>query len=247
MIDEITLTEEVKIFERPIISPKSYEWVDGEVVAIILKTAKWNVDLCGKNMLDWVKMACAGVDMVVLDEPSEEDFISLITQSSKGKRIAVVLYSDTPLLSRQTILSALDYFSSHAMNAMSLSRGYIFDVEYLEKTEQIYSPGVKNLAPNEFRIIDSAQDIGYACEQLWQKIRDFHKNSGVILKGENTIFIDADVQIESGVTIEPFNVIKGSSVIEENVLLKSGNYIENSLVSSGSVLQGETIVNGQAK
>ena len=66
-----------------------------------------------------------------------------------------------------------------------------------------------------------------------------------ILKGENTIFIDADVQIEKGVVIEPFNVIKGDSIIEGGVVLKSGNYIEGSLIKSGAVLLGKNVIGGK--
>lgn len=239
--------EETSFFRENILAPKNYGWVEDEVIALIFKADKHNFDLCGKTMTDWVRLACVRMQDKVLDEPKEEDFLSTVKNNADGKRIALVLYSDTPLLSQQTILNVLDYFSSHDMNALTLPRGYIFKVEYLKTALEIVSTARKNFAPEEFRIISSAEDISDACEIMWNKIRAFHKQSGVILKGEQTIFIDADVHIESGVIIEPNNMIKGQSVIEENVVLKSGNYIEDTIVKAGSVLQGKKIISGGEK
>ena len=52
--------------------------------------------------------------------------------------------------------------------------------------------------------------------------------------GEENIFIEADVQIESGVIIYPFNTLKGETYIGKNVTLESGNYIEDSVVLDGA-------------
>ena len=246
MIDTMMPLEQV-IIPKPIISPKSYDWVGDEVEAIIIRADKHDFDLCGKTMLDWVKIACAGIETQVIDEPSDEQFISTIALKAEGKKIVIVLYSDTPLLQRQTILSVLDYFSSHPANTMSLPRGYVFNVDYLLRTKEIISPAHKNFSPDEFEIISTPEQIGKAYQTLQHRIRAYHKSNGVILKGEQTIFIDADVQIEKGVVIDPNNVLAGESVIEENVRLKSGNYIENSVIKSGSVLQGKTIVDGQER
>lgn len=236
--------EENSFFKETILAPKNYGWVEEEVIALIFKADKSDFDLCGKTMTDWVRLACVRMQNRVLEEPREENFLSTVKNNAENKKIALVLYSDTPLLSQQTILNALDYFSSHDMNALTLPRGYIFKVEYLKTALEIVSTARKNFAPEEFKIISSAADISDACEIMWNKIRAFHKQSGVILKGEQTIFIDADVHIESGVVIEPNNIIKGQSVIEEGVVLKCGNYIEDTIIKAGSVLQGKNIISG---
>lgn len=54
---------------------------------------------------------------------------------------------------------------------------------------------------------------------------------------KNLCYIEKSVKIGNNVVIHPFNVILGNSVIEDNVVLKQGNYIENSKVGSGSVVE----------
>ncbi len=245
MINDLMLDEPIKITEKPILSPKNFDWVEDEVVAIIFETKGHDVDLCGKTMTQWVKLACVRIPTIVMPLPRDEDFASSVCQAAEGKKIALVLYSDTPLLKQDTVLKVLDEFSSLGMNALSLLRGYVFKVDYLNSAKEIFSPARRSIAPEQFQQVETAEQIGEAAEIIWQRIRDFHKQNGVILKGEKTIFIDADVQIESGVVIEPMNIITGSSVIEENVLIKSGNYIENSVIKSGAILQGKRIVNGE--
>ena len=63
--------------------------------------------------------------------------------------------------------------------------------------------------------------------------------------GVNTIFIDADVEIDSKVIIYPNNIIKGESIISSGTLLESGNYIENSIISNDCHLIGAHIENSK--
>lgn len=241
-----TLIEEEKstIFEQPIIAPKDFAWVRDEAMAVIFHTSGDDVDICGKTKLEWVQLACVNMLTKVVDEPKDEDFFSTLKNLSAGKKFVVVLYSNTPLLKQNTILEALDYISSKNVNAIMLPKGFIFKSEYLSGT-MVSTPVRKNIAPEQFEEIDSPNAISGACEKIWDEIRMFHKNNGIVLKGENTIFIDADVVIESGTIIEPNNIIKGHSTIGQNVMLKSGNYIEDSIVASGETLVRKTIINGE--
>lgn len=65
---------------------------------------------------------------------------------------------------------------------------------------------------------------------LNKRILDYHKERGVVFFGENTVFVDADVEIESGCVIYPNNIIKGESYIGRDVILESGNYIFDTIV-----------------
>lgn len=241
-----TLIEEEKsiIFEQPIIAPKDFGWVRDEAMAVIFHTPGDEIDICGKTKLEWVQLACVNMLTKVVDEPDEDEFFSTLKNLSSGKKFVVVLYSNTPLVKQNTILEALDYISSKNVNALILPKGFIFKAAYLEGG-MMSTPVRKNIAPEQFEEVDTPQLISQACEKIWSEIREFHKNNGIVLKGENTIFIDADVVIESGTIIEPNNIIKGHSVISQNVVLKSGNYIENSVISPGEVVIRKTIIDGE--
>ena len=246
ILEEETLVEEQStIFDKQLISPKNFDWVKDEVAVLIFHTPNDKFEICGKSMLEWVGLACAKMQTQILQEVGDENLLSTIREHSQDKNIVLVLYSDTPLLQQKTVLNILDYFCCKNMNALILPRGFVFKNEFLQNSNEVASPVRKSFAPEEFEQIANAEQISSAFEVLQSRIRKFHQHSGVILKGENTIFIDADVQIEKGVVIEPFNVIKGDSIIEGGVVLKSGNYIEGSLIKSGAVLLGKNVIGGK--
>lgn len=57
------------------------------------------------------------------------------------------------------------------------------------------------------------------------------------LIGKRTIFIDKLVKIGKNVTIYPGNIIIGKTIIEDNVVLKAGNYIKDSVIKSGANIE----------
>ena len=104
MIEELTIEEtkieeeESSILSKAIVTAKSYDWVEEESLAIILRRPLANLQLCGKSQLDWVKLACGKMQKVVLDEVKEEDFLQVLRPYAESKKYIIVLYSDTPLL-----------------------------------------------------------------------------------------------------------------------------------------------------
>jgi bifunctional UDP-N-acetylglucosamine pyrophosphorylase/glucosamine-1-phosphate N-acetyltransferase len=65
-------------------------------------------------------------------------------------------------------------------------------------------------------------------------------NDVEILKPES-VYIEPEVDIESGVIIYPNNSIRGNSKIYEDVILKENNVVENSKIGVGSCCSGSII------
>ena len=86
-------------------------------------------------------------------------------------------------------------------------------------------------------MIDDAQKISFAFKILQNRILQYHKQRGVVLFGENTIFVDADVEIEEGAVIFPNNIIKGESYVGKNAILESGNYILDTIICDEAFVQ----------
>ena len=124
----------------------------------------------------------------------------------------------------------MDHFSKKKMNVLKLQRGYVFKKDYLQVSKMILSSSVERFGEEDFVVVDNAAKINYAFNVMNARILAYHKQNGVILLGENTIFIDADVEIESGTVIYPNNIIKGESYIGQNAILESGNYILDTIV-----------------
>lgn len=239
-IDEIdTMVEENQISFDFLATPQTltkvenFDWVADETLVVILRAKNEispDFEICGKKMLDWVALACSGCKQKILDDPGEDNLLSAIKDIAEEFNFVVVLYSDTPLLQKQTFLEIMDYFSKHRMNVLKLLRGYVFKGEYLKNARMMLSTAMEEFNKDEFAIISTPQMASQAFKVLNDRILTYHKERGVVLFGENTIFIDADVEIEGGTVIYPSNVIKGESYIGKNVILESGNYIIDTIV-----------------
>lgn len=212
------------------------DWIKEEVLFVVVKAYHDdvvkdmpNLSLCGKKMIDWVLNAGSGCERMVIDEG--QDVIERVRNIHTDKKIIAVFYSDTPLLDKVTFNKFCDYFSSRNMNFLKLSRGFFVKSEFLKANYSI-AQGASELDDKNLLVCDSAKVINYVSTLLYNKILNYHIKNGVIIYGQNSVYIDADVEIESGVIIYPNNVIKGQSIIEENVILGSGNVVDNSIISS---------------
>ncbi|MDE6583272.1 MAG: hypothetical protein K2K31_01315, partial [Clostridia bacterium] len=205
-----------------------------EETLVVLVKAKGeissNFEILGKKMIDWVSLATSGCQQRIIEEPTEEELLDKVRPLCDGFKFVAVLYSDTPLLKKSTFLDIMKYFSSHRMNVLKLSRGYVFKSEFLQNAKIMLSAAVEQFDEEDFALINTTQSVSYAFNVLKNRILKYHKEQGVIFFGEETIFIDADVEIEAGTVVYPNNVLKGESYIGKNVILESGNYIFDTII-----------------
>jgi bifunctional UDP-N-acetylglucosamine pyrophosphorylase/glucosamine-1-phosphate N-acetyltransferase len=216
-------------------------------LVIILNSKKMSPSfyLCGKKMVDWVRLATSGFKQEILDEHEDGDVFSLVKNYVDKAEYIAVFYSDTPLLQKTTFFEIMNFFTTNSMNFLRLPRGYVFDCQFLKSAKMLMSSGVKEFGENDFCIIDDAEKISFAFKILNGRILNYHKKNGVVLFGEETIFVDADVEIEAGSVIYPNNTIKGQSYIGKGVILESGNYIIDSIVCDGAFVCQSYIENSK--
>ncbi len=234
----LSLDTVVEKVNKPEVLKSSVEWINEETLVLVVKAKTEemenlsNFSLCGKKMIDWVLLATSICTQKIL-ESEREIFENLLKFSHSYKQIAV-FYSDTPLLQKATFLEIMNYFSARNMNFLPLPRGFVIRGEYAENYENLLSSPLNNFGTDDFFIVSDAKSLSVAFKKLNRRILQFHKSQGVVLLGEENIYIEADVQIESGVIIYPFNTLKGETYIGKNVMLESGNYIEDSVVLDGA-------------
>lgn len=222
--------------ERLLETAKSFEWVAKETLVVLVEAESSfaeNFELCGMKMIDWVAMATSGCKHKVIADPGEDAILQVAKECAGDFNYVAVLYSDTPLLKKQTFLDLMDYFAKRRMNVMRLERGFVFRSEYLENAQILLSGVVEKFGDEDFKVIDDGEKASYAFDVLNSRILNYHKKDGVVFFGENTIFVDVDVQIESGAIVYPNNILKGQSYIGKNVVLESGNYIADSAICDG--------------
>lgn len=238
-LDEVQTEEESAVLPSSLVNAKNFEWVGEEVLFLLVRThdnpfAK--VDLCGKNMEEWVLLASSGCESRVIEDG--ENILSSIKAVQTNKRYIAVFYSDTPLVGKVLFQNIMDYFTRNGLNALTLPRGYVFRRDYLLSMNDYIAPCVHQFDEVAFTPISNARALAGAHKILQDKIRAYHVKNGVVLIGENTISIDCDVEIESGVVIYGGNSLKGSTVVGRGVVLREGNYICDSIISDGCELTG---------
>lgn len=238
--------EESSVFTNTLIKSVNHEYIANEVLFVVVKA--YNEELvknlpchilCGKKMIDWVLMAGNGCEQRVVDDC--EDIVERIKNINTDKNYIAVFYSDTPLFDKCAFNKVMDYFSSNGMNFLKLSRGFIAKTEYLKNLNLIYQSTTGAYEEKALLQVNTAKKINIVSSLLYNKILNYHINNGVIIHGQNSVFIDADVEIESGVVIYPNNVIEGQSVIASGAVLQCGNIIKDSIISNNSVVSASYI------
>ncbi len=225
--------------QEPEVLASSFDWVKDETLVLIVKAENanfdyCNFDLCGKKMVDWVKLATSICHQKILE--SENLIVDFLQKYKEEYRQIAVLYSDTPLLQKSTFLEIMRYFSAKKMNFLPLQRGFVISSSFVDNYSNILSTPFVDFGTDDFFVVNSASRLSYAFMVLNKRILAFHKSQGVVIFSENTTFIEADVQIEEGVVIYPNNILKGESYIGKNVVLESGNYIFDTIVCDNAFI-----------
>lgn len=232
--------EESSILPASLLKSVNHEYIKEEVLFVVVKSFNDSLvknlpylKICGKSMLDWVLLAGSECEQKVIED--SENIIDKVREIKTEKPYIAVFYSDTPLLDKQSFNKLIDYFSSKNINFLQLSRGFIVKNEFLKNTTNIIQ-GVSSSEVDDKTLmkVDSAKKINYVSNLLFEKILAYHIKNGVIIFGQNTVFIDADVEIESGVVIYPNNVLEGETIVESGAVLRSGNIIRDSIIGCDS-------------
>lgn len=249
-LDEIPLDEQEEesllISTEKLIKPQNNDWIKQEVLFVIVRVQNLHLSndlpslkICGKKMIDWVRMAGAECEQQIIED--SQDVLGQVRQIETDKKYIAVFYSDTPLLNKSSFYRIMNYFSSKNVNFLQLTRGYVVKTDFLKSNVNFMQSAKKEFEVEGLIQADSAKVISYMQNFINEKILTFHENNDVVIFGKGTVFIDADVEIESGVIIEPNNIIQGESIISKGTILQSGNIIKNSIISNNCVISSSFI------
>ena len=168
------------------------------------------LDICGLDSLSWVKRICDDCEVV-------EDV------DLKKLSDTVVLYSDTPLVSIDTLRDVVEYMEERNIQNAELSSGYVI------------GDGEKNISKitiKEEDFIRLSDSVNYAkiSKIMRERINLAFMKNGVFMTDPDTVYIDANVTIGEGTIIAPNNRLMGSTVIGKNCILESGNALTNTVI-----------------
>lgn len=239
-----------KILEE-IQSKEYFEKNDTSVDVILLKInnpvfklvgkKSYDIELLGKSMINWVKLAVQEYNVTEIECSMDSTILDTVKPYLKDGKYTVILYSDTPLITQNTINDIITYVMAKGLKVCKLNRGFVFETEYLKTCEKIYSLNTYSFNEQDFMPAINFNELNKITAILQYRINEFHMQNGVQLIKPETLTIEADVVIGNNVVIYPFNELKGETVIGDNVTLYSNNSISNSIIFENSTVEHSTI------
>lgn len=200
------------------------------------KGKSYEIKILGKPMCKWVESACKPYKTNFINCSINESVMQCVLPHLTDSDITCVLYADTPLLKHSTIVNAIDYLNFKNIDAIKLPRGFVFKTKVLKSGLNVNFQESCIGGEEEFYAVLNLQAVAEASSVLQTRINNFHMQNGVLLQNPKTITIDADVSIGNNVTILSGTVVKGNSVIGDDVTIKENCVIENSVIEKGSVI-----------
>ena len=212
--------------------------IDFDVNGIVLRVNNkalgevGNIRVMGKTLSEWVGSSI-GVPYRAVEGSQVVNLIeSVRAVVDRARQVTVILYSDTPLVTAKTIASAVDKLRDGKYNSLKLPRGFIFRTEHLFELDSLYLQA--EAASGEFETVVDAESLSRVTDVIRRRILRYHASNGVSIPDFNNTYIDSDAVISRGVTIEPYNFIKGRTIIKENASIMPNNYIEDCIIGANA-------------
>ena len=218
----------------------------------------YDYKLAGMSLANWVVRVCE-TQPTILKVAKNHNVLDVIRPYISGSGYSVVLYANTPLVSKGHIADLLGFVSRRRMNVCKLKKGYVFKNDYIKNIDEIYSIDTYDFASNDFFEVKSFEDLSYAQRVLFGKVMCYHKKNGVLFENEQTTTIEATADIgyasfvSSGVSVLNHtslgqnckvgtNSVVSGSKIGEDVVIGKNVVIEDCVINDGVVIENGAVL-----
>ncbi len=199
----------------------------------------WNIPVLGRTLEEWVASALNAPFKTLEASPVINLTDKLPQLLDKTKPTTVVLYCDTPLITKGTVLAAADQLVKQKANFVKLPRGCVFRTEYLFETESLFVQ--EPAGGGEFEAVTDCEGLSRITDNIRRRILRYHASNGVRIFDFDNTHIDCDVVIQRGATVEPYNFIRGKSIIKSDAHIMPGNYIVDSIIERSATVDSSRI------
>lgn len=246
-IEEIK-TDEIIVNFEPEFKENDNEEVSAQYFVLIENSQNINDDVYESKILgvpvsSWVERACK-TKPVLLGFSEEDNVIELIRPYLNGSVYSVVLFANTPLVSKQHLNDLLAFVERKNMSVCKLKRGFVFKNEYISRMDEFFSIDSYNFASDDFFEVNSISDVKVAEEILKNRLFDFYEKNGVNFENRATISIDAISEIGYASTIFGGSRVLLNSKLGTNVQVGANSNISNSKLNEDVEIGIGTIVDG---
>lgn len=210
-----------------------------ESLAIDTKSAL----VAGVPVANWVARACERKPKM-LPYREGDNVLEIIRPYISDADYSVVLYSNTPLVTKGHIRDLLGFVSTKRMNVCNLKKGFVFKNDYISNVDEVYSIDTYDFASKDFFEVNSIEDLAEAEIYLQNRIIAYHSKKGVSFESARNLCIDASVEIGAGTMIATDVSLFGNTSIGLNVKLGENVTIKNSKIGNDVVIADNSVVIG---
>ena len=203
-------------------------------VLVLVPSNMLEADICGRKITEWVDITAKGFQNRKINLQRNDNIVTIIKNSVIDTKYCVVLYADTPLLTRATVEQALSFAATYGHRAVQLPRGWVFETDYIKTVAQIEAVAAPNLPEDDFLIAYNYAQVAVISTFARVRINDVHLANGVQITDPHNVYIDADVQIGKGTKIGPGVILRGETKIGENCRITNFVEIKKSTVGDGT-------------
>lgn len=201
----------------------------------------YNLDVLGNPMYTYVTRACPVMPKCV--EYMGENIVEAIKPHLTNSEYTLVLYSDTPLITKKNILNILDFVKTKGLNVCKLTRGFVFKTDYIKRVDEIYAPSTYYFEEEDFMMALTYKQLHIISEILKNRIISYHMQNGVYFKAPENVYIEAGVSIGKGSVIDPFVYLGGKTSLGENVFVGAFSTVKNSQIFDNVKISGAFVEN----
>lgn len=162
------------------------------------------------------------------------EFEKFLNRSAEESEFLVYISQECPLVDRAFVLELISQMGDYSSIRTSDGRLMITRRGIARQHEKVLNSNVILKATENRERIEIS-------ERLRKMIVDRHIDAGVFILDPATVYIDFDVEIESGVTIYPNNIIRGKSVIKSGCVLMPNNNITSSAIDENVTVTASTL------
>jgi len=222
--------------------------IESNICGVVLRPVNNNLSgkaltnpLFGKSLIEWVKAALDD-KCTVVDYDKDVEIPKAVAGIVDANSVyTVVLFADTPLITKKTVLEAVAMCDKLGLNVLKMTRGYVFKSSYLRTAEKIFAAKTYFFDEEDFITAQSYRQLALISDILRQRILSYHMDRGVYFVDMASSYVDCNVVIGKDVIIEPNNTLKGRTIIKNGVTLQPGNIIEDSIIGDNAVINSSQI------
>lgn len=226
-----------------------YNKIMDNICGIVLKVSYNNmgdtstIEILGKTMLEWVCFSLGDSNCETVAYSDSVPLPILVRPYiNRESDYTVILYSDTPLITRKTVLDAISVLKQKELNVLKMTRGYVFKTAFLLAIDKVYSETPYYFDEEDFMTAFNFKQVALVSDALKNRILSYHMNQGVQFEDPSSTFVGCDVIIGKGVKIGQGNIIKGKTIIKDHARIGSRNTIDNSVICENAFIESSYIL-----